>query len=224
MTGVFRSGWAEQVDNQGSSGTMLNDQEIMARVQAGQVELFDLLVSRHQASMLRAAISKLQNRDVAEEAVQDAFLAAFAHRQTFRGEYSFRGWLWTILLNTCRTLARRELSRVDRAGRQSDLLLDSEPCSTGDALGRLVKAEQTKLLFNCLDDLPESQADALRLRFFGELKFDEIAHAMGCSTNAAKQRVRTGLERLSAALRRADISSLDAHDVTQQRDPEGHIR
>ena len=71
---------------------MLNDQEIMERVQSGQVELFDELVRRHQASMLRAAVSKLRDQAIAEEAVQDAFLAAFAHRNTFRSEFSFRGW------------------------------------------------------------------------------------------------------------------------------------
>ena len=203
---------------------MLNDQEIMERVRCGQVELFDELVNRHRASMLRAAISKLRNLAVAEEAVQDAFLSAFAHRHTYRTEHSFRGWLWTILLNTCRVLARRELGRVDRAGQQVDFLASNEPCSSDDALIRLVRAEQTELLFRFLGELPEVQADALRLRFFGELKFDEIAHVMNCSTNGAKQRVRSGLERLSAALRRADVSSIDARDISRSDRSEGDVQ
>jgi RNA polymerase sigma-70 factor (ECF subfamily) len=204
-----------------SPGTMLNDQEIMERVRSGQVELFDELVNRHRPSMLRAAVSKLRNQAVAEEAVQDAFLSAFAHRHTYRGEHSFRGWLWTILLNTCRSLARRELGRIDRAGAQNEFEAANEPCSPGDALGRLVRAEQTALLFRFLDELPEVQADALRLRFFGDLKFDEIAQVMKCSTNGAKQRVRSGLERLSAALRRADVSSIDAKDISGSCGSEG---
>lgn len=200
---------------------MLNDQEIMERVRCGQVELFDELVNRHRSAMLRAAVSKLRNQAVAEEAVQDAFLSAFAHRHSYRCEHSFRGWLWTILLNTCRTLARRELGRVDRAAGFQQVETSHEPCSTGDVLSRLVKAEQAALLFRFLDELPEAQADALRLRFFGELKFDEIAHVMKCSTNGAKQRVRSGLERLSAALRRADVSSIDANDISRSHGSEG---
>ncbi|MGZ0170462.1 MAG: RNA polymerase sigma factor [Planctomycetales bacterium] len=203
---------------------MLNDQEIMERVRSGQVELFDELVNRHRPSMLRAAVSKLRNQAVAEEAVQDAFLSAFAHRHSFRCEHSFRGWLWTILLNTCRSLARREFARIDRAGAFKDFDSTTEPSSFDDALGRLVRAEQAALLFRFLDELPEVQADALRLRFFGELKFDEIAHVMNCSTNGAKQRVRTGLERLSAALRRADVSSIDANDISRSHDSEGDTR
>jgi len=200
---------------------MLNDQEIMERVRSGQVELFDELVNRHRASMLRAAVSKLRNQAVAEEAVQDAFLSAFSHRHTYRCVHSFRGWLWTILLNTCRSLARRELGRIDRAGTSSDFEVSNEPCSSDDALSRLVQAEQAALLFKFLNELPEAQADALRLRFFGELKFDEIAQAMNCSTNGAKQRVRSGLERLSSALRRADVSSIDANDISRSHDSEG---
>lgn len=203
---------------------MLNDQEIMERVRCGQVELFDELVNRHQPSMLRAAASKLRNQAVAEEAVQDAFLSAFAHRHTYRSEHSFRGWIWTILLNTCRSLVRRELARIDRAGRQSEFPASNEPCSSGDALSQLVRAEQAALLFRFLSDLPEAQADALRLRFFGELKFDEIAHVMNCSTNGAKQRVRSGLERLSAALRRADVSSIDARDISRSNRSEGDVQ
>jgi RNA polymerase sigma-70 factor (ECF subfamily) len=204
-----------------SPGTMLNDQEIMERVRSGQVEVFDELVNRHRASMLRAAVSKLRDQAIAEEAVQDAFLSAFAHRHTYRAEHSFRGWLWTILLNTCRGLARRELGRIDRAGRPPEFPVSNEPCSSGDALSRLVRAEQAALLFRFLNELPEAQADALRLRFFGELKFDEIAHVMNCSTNGAKQRVRSGLERLSAALRRADVSSIDARDISGSDRSEG---
>lgn len=200
---------------------MLNDQEIMERVAAGHVELFDQLVRRHQASMQRAAASKLRDWAVAEEAVQDAFLAAFAHRHTYRSQHSFRGWLWTILLNTCRTLARRELNRADRAGQQPELLPEGHHGTQTDALARLLKAEQMTLLFQCLAELPEPQADALRLRFFGELKFDEIALVMGCSCNGAKQRVRSGLERLAAALRRAGASSTDTSSVLQFRDAGG---
>lgn len=182
-----------------------NDQQIMAEVLSGRTELFDELVRRHRPSMLRAATSKLNNASLAEEAVQDAFLNAFARRATFNPQYSFRGWLWTILLNTSRTLARRERGRPDT----QELLIANEPASSGDALSRLLNVERDALLAELLSDLPEPQADALRLRFFGGLKFDEIAQAMDCSLNGAKQRVRRGLERLSNSVRRNDSFASD---------------
>jgi RNA polymerase sigma-70 factor (ECF subfamily) len=186
----------------------LNDQQIMAQVLSGRTELFDELVRRHRASMLRAACSKLRNSAAAEEAVQDAFLNAYARRVTFNPQYSFRGWLWTILLNTCRTLARRERNRPDQAN-GGDLLNLNEPVSNDDALGHLLHLERNALLAELLNELPEPQADALRLRFYGGLKFEEIAQVMNCSLNGAKRRVRCGLERLAASVRRNSSFSQD---------------
>jgi RNA polymerase sigma-70 factor (ECF subfamily) len=56
------------------------------------------------------------------------------------------------------------------------------------------------MLERMLSDLPLPQADALRLRFFGELKYQEIADTMRCSLSTAKNRVRDGLVRLSRQL------------------------
>ena len=62
-------------------------------------------------------------------------------------------------------------------------------------------------LESLLARLPEAQADALRLRFFGELKFQEIADAMGCSLATAKNRVRWGLTTLSSMMQ-SEVSNL----------------
>jgi len=179
----------------------LSDDQIMHRVLDGQPELFEELVRRHRPSLLRTAQKMLRNHALAEEAVQETLLAAYAKRATFKSQYPFRGWLWTILLNTCRTIARREQRRTDRPGSAAfnDEVLG--PQSDNDAFSSVVDAERDALLSRHLDRLPDVQADALRLRFFGELTFDEIAAAMDCSLNGAKQRVKTGLERLAASIR-----------------------
>jgi len=62
--------------------------------------------------------------------------------------------------------------------------------------------ERSQLLDSLLAKLPEGQADALRLRFFGGLKFQEIAEAMGCSLSTAKNRVRWGLTKMAEYLAR----------------------
>ena len=78
-------------------------------------------------------------------------------------------------------------------------LLESASYETG--LSRAVLAERQQRLLARLEELPEVQADALRLRFFGGLKFSEIAQTMGSSLSAAKVRVRNGLVTLSERLR-----------------------
>jgi len=171
----------------------LDDHEIMRLVVAGRAELFGELVRRHRPALLRAALSKLRATADAEDAVQETFLAAFRAQQTFNPVYSLRGWLWTILLNVC----RRHVRRAPQATSLGEISFNREPFTTTNGLSELLAAERSAALSELLDRMPEVQADALRLRFFGELRFDEIAQAMQCSLNAAKDRVRKGLEQLA---------------------------
>jgi RNA polymerase sigma factor (sigma-70 family) len=77
------------------------DVELMRRVQRGQTEWFAILVRRYQSALTRVARSRLGNLHLAEDIVQETFLSAYKSRHTFNPRYSFRTWLWTILLNRC---------------------------------------------------------------------------------------------------------------------------
>lgn len=173
----------------------------MQRVRAGQVEQFDLLVQRYRGALLQAAHSKLGSHAWAEDVVQEAFLAAFAARHSYNQRFAFRTWLWTILLNLCKRQWRRREARPreDNLARAEDWRQAglSEPSTNETSLGRLVTKERRDTLHQLLARLPAAQADALRLRFFGELTFEEIAQAMGSSLSSAKLRVRKGLATLA---------------------------
>jgi RNA polymerase sigma-70 factor (ECF subfamily) len=177
----------------------LDDARIMQQVQAGDLASFDQLVLRYRGPLLQVAWSKLGNRTWAEDVVQEAFLAAFAARQTYNSDFSFRTWLWTILLNLCRRQWKRHAERP----REISLSGPSGPpglpelVSPDGGLGQILRAERHEQLQAWLACLPEPQADALRLRFFGGLKFAEIALAMDSSESAAKVRVKHGLESLA---------------------------
>lgn len=179
-----------------------SDQVVMRRVQAGEKEAFAELVRRYQVALLRVARSRLKQSEVAEDIVQETFLAAFKSRHTFDHQFGFRTWLWTILLNQCHRHAGRQARRPRETAWSTHHETQVEPSldaatAEPDALARLLAAEKTAALTAMLDRLPENQADALRLRFFGELKFDEIADVMHCTPGTAKNRVKAGLLRLA---------------------------
>ncbi len=175
---------------------MSSDRDIMARVQAGDPESFGQLVLRYHDRLLKVAISKLGDRATAEDLVQEAFLAAFGARDTYNQQFAFSTWLWTILLNLCR---QHHLRRRTTPQRTALPLGSADNCAAREesALDVLLRTEQQHELHTQLDRLPEPQADALRLRFFGELSYEEIATTMGCSLSGAKRRVKTGLTTLS---------------------------
>ena len=181
-----------------------DDGAIIASVLAGDPGQFEQLVARYQSPLLRVALSRLGCHESADDVVQETFLCAFRSLHSYDSRYSFRTWLWTILLNQCRRHYRKSRRRpeVTYDGIEfADGQNGASPASheVGPPAQLLAK-EQGELLQSMLDRLPEKQADALRLRFFGELKVQEIADAMGCSLSSAKNRVRWGLTKMSEML------------------------
>lgn len=182
-----------------------SDRELMRRVQAGETDCFADLIHRYRPALLRVAQSHLGRIDRAEDAVQDAFLAAYRARQTYDERFGFRTWLWTILLNQCRRHARR-WSRWPRVGSWTDedergpLENAVESAANQAPVERLLAAERSDQLDRLLSQLRRTQAEALRLRFFGGLQFQEIADAMQCSLGTAKNRVKAGLLRMTEML------------------------
>jgi RNA polymerase sigma-70 factor (ECF subfamily) len=178
---------------------------LIAAALAGEEEAFALLVTRYQAPLLRAAISRLAKRELAEEALQETFLCAHRWLATYDSRFSFRTWLWTILLNQCSRQAKREAKHtVGWAVPTTSFANEQRGSSQKLPLEQLLAQETTQQLHDLLARLPEAQADALRLRFFGGLTFPEIAAAMECSEAGAKHRVKTGLLKLGQWMSRSD--------------------
>jgi RNA polymerase sigma-70 factor (ECF subfamily) len=176
----------------------------MRRVQDGEFRCFDVLVKRYRPALLRVAAGMLSDAALAEDVVQETFLAVFAARHTFNPAFQFRTWLWTILLNFCRRQRVRrgrqpqQLARTARANSEGSTTGEAQTPET--ALSALLLRERNEQLQQLLSELPDVQADAIRLRFFAGLTYPEIAQSMGVSLGGAKLRVRAGLTKLSQQL------------------------
>ncbi len=169
------------------------DEEIVAVVIDGSVDAFEALVRRHESDLMRIATARLGRCDIAEEAVHEAFIAAFRALKSFDTNRSFRSWLVTILIHKCHRGYRQMAKTNDR----TQPMLD-EPRSTAPApLEQMESRESYAQLYDRMARLDADQADAIWMRFFAKLKFHEIAESAGVSLATAKNRVRKGLERLS---------------------------
>jgi len=189
-----------------------SDGSLIAVALTGDEEAFAQLALRYQGPLLQVARSRLGDRQLAEDAVQEALLCAFRWLHTYDSRFSFRTWLWTILLNQCTRIAQRR-SKLPKQAMPTEPALEIEPRHGGDSpFEQLLARENAVRLQELLARLPETQADALRLRFFGGLKFEEIAQAMQCSVSGAKNRVRLGLLQLAQWL---------SHSPERALSPEG---
>ena len=179
-----------------------SDCEVVVAVRAGEIERFEELVERYRTPLMRVAFSRVGRWGMAEDVVQEAFVCAFRSLHSYDSRYSFRTWLWTILINLCKRHYAKHKRRTEHEEDQVNYVAatDQTPSSEPDPEQRAMEGEQAQQLRELIASLPDVQADAVRLRFFGGLKFQEIADAMGCSLSSAKNRVRWGLEKLSGKL------------------------
>ena len=181
---------------------MLSDLELMQRVQAGETPLFDELAQRYRSRLSRFARSAVPAGTTADDFVQEVLLAAFSARDSYRAEFAFSTWIWTIALNLSRRWRQRSVVRQQcwTDWLREQLAPVNRACSAV-AIRQLEHREELELW---LSQLPEAYADAIRLRFFGELPYEEIALTMQSSVSGAKARVRKGLGLLAQLAREAD--------------------
>lgn len=99
----------------------LSDEQVVARVLAGETSLFEIIVRRYNQHLYRATRAILRNDAQAEEAVQDAYLRAYQHLAQFSRQAAFAGWLLRIAINEglMRLRSRRRFEKPD-AGSDDD--------------------------------------------------------------------------------------------------------
>lgn len=185
-----------------SDASEFTDGEILSAVLAGDADRYAVIVKRYRRALLNLAYSYLGESQAAEDAVQEAFLNSFKWLHTYDSRYSFRTWLWRILLNVCHRIREKgkklpvtSTKLQTSQSEDSPSPLETEvPCQ---ALANLIDRERRGQVLELLEKLTPIQAEAIRLRFFGEMKFQEIADAQGIGLPAAKARVRNGLLQLA---------------------------
>lgn len=156
-------------------GADADDSGIVARVRAGDREHFAVLVARYERMVFALATRMTGSRDEAQDVMQSSFLAAYRQIGDFRGDASFKTWLYGIALNECRMLYRK-------AGRTTPLDTVAEPAAPATGVHALDRITLRKLVAR----LPEKQRATVLLRVCEDLSFREIGELVGSSEASAK--------------------------------------
>jgi RNA polymerase sigma-70 factor (ECF subfamily) len=167
----------------------MRDAELVDAAREGDAAAFGELVERYQRLVFRVALSALGSREEAEDAAQDAFLAAYRKLHMFRGEASFKTWLLAITW-------RHALDRRGSVARRLRVFLSPDEHSWPDAVQpgpsqeqALVHDELRRRVRAVVKTLPRGYRDALLLANTGEHTFEEIGQVLGIPTGTAKWRV-----------------------------------
>ena len=166
----------------------------------GDARAFTALVDRHAAACLRFATRMLGERADAEDVAQETFLRVFNALHAYDEATAFRTWLFSILVNRCRTALLR------RARRERRVLLDEAAVRQTVALQGDASDVQDEIRW-ALAHLPAEQREAFLLRHVEELSYEEMSAATGMGISALKMRVKRACLRLQHLLedeRRSD--------------------
>jgi len=180
-----------------------NDAMLVARVQRGDKQAFNLLVAKHQYR-IRALIARMVAEPAeVEDLVQEAFIKAYRALGGFRGDSAFYTWLYRIAVNTAKHhlagLAKRpplqELDDDEQAARAPPGLIDA---NTPEALARGDQLVAT--IGRAIDALPAELSQALTLRELEGLSYEDIAEVMRCPIGTVRSRIFRAREAIQEAI------------------------
>jgi RNA polymerase sigma-70 factor (ECF subfamily) len=172
------------------------EQDLIARVQRGQNELFYELVKPYERRVYAAAMAILRNEHDAEDAAQEAMLKALANIRQFRAEARFSTWLIQITVNAALMRRRRERTVMMEAidGRRSgDEESEYAPRDFADwreiPSEALERKEVRQRLAEALGTLDRKYREVFVMRDMEHLNIQETAEALGISVASVKTRL-----------------------------------
>jgi RNA polymerase sigma factor (sigma-70 family) len=174
-----------------------SDESLLARVASGDEDALGRLYDRFGRVAYGLALRVLRDERLAEDAVQDAFVAVWRQAASFRPERAnARTWVLTFVHRRAVDLVRREERR-----RAEPLAPEIEP-TAGSAAEAAELRERREAVQRALAQLPEEQRRPIELAYYGGLSQSELADRLGEPLGTIKSRMFTGLKRLRELLER----------------------
>jgi len=182
-----------------------DEARMIASILDGDVQLYHQLIRPYERSVYVMSLSYMKNEPDAEDVAQEAFLKAYSHLASFRGEAKFSTWLVGIALNEARGRLRRDgavrMESIDQTSEEGGHVLPAIlrdwreiPSET------LERKEVRQMLQAAIADLPNIYREVFLLRDVDELSIIETAGALAISTSNVKVRLHRARILLQKAL------------------------
>ena len=175
-----------------------NEKEIVVLLQdpARQREAFERIVKEYSEQLYWQIRRLVLSHDDANDILQNTFIKAWNNIEYFRGDAKMSTWLYRIALNECLTFlnkqrASQQLS-IDEADTEILNQLESDTYFDGD--------ETQKVFLQAIKQLPEKQQMIFNLKYFKEMKYEEISEILGTSIGALKASYHHAVKKIESFL------------------------
>ncbi len=182
-------------DSKSIASAVARDDEgaLVSAAKAGDVAAFEELVNRYERKIFRLAQNITQNREDAEDVMQDAFLKSFAHLGDFQGDSRFYTWLVRIAVNEALMKLRKrrpdQVSLDESIETENDLLPREVEDWGPTPEQRYARTELHGILSDVIGSLDPAFRIVFLLRDLEELSTAETAQLLGLSVSAVKSRL-----------------------------------
>ena len=178
--------------------TIQIDHELMRRCREGDFTALAELVDRWEGRVNRVLARLVASPSDVEDLRQEVFLKVFRARHRYRARGAFSTWLYRIVLNTARDVARR---------RRPESLGDHEPNARDDGAESLAQRDELRERISAaLASLPDGLREPLVLKHYSEMTFAEVAEVTGIPASTVKSRVGIALAKMRGELAREGIT------------------
>jgi RNA polymerase sigma-70 factor (ECF subfamily) len=167
----------------------VEDADLISRVRRGDVEAYNVLVSRWEKRVFNYLLRLTASPDDALDLSQDAFLKAYQNIRKLDDPARFGPWLYRIAHNEAYSFFRK---------RRPETALEDSPSERNPAPG--FPMDLSLAVTAALDRLNPEQREAVVLKVYEGFKFDEMAEVLGCPVSTVKSRLYTALEVLKTEL------------------------
>lgn len=170
----------------------VEDRDLIAKARKGQVEPYNLLVSRWEKRVFNYLYRLVGDREDAMDLSQDVFLKAYQALPKLEDPARFTGWLFRIAHNEAYSLLRK--NRLD------DAEITYDPSTANLTGGRMYPMELSLTVESALGRLTPEQREAVLLKVFQGFKFEEMSEVLGIPVSTVKSRLYTALDLLKDVL------------------------
>jgi RNA polymerase sigma-70 factor, ECF subfamily len=164
---------------------------VIERAKAGDSAAFEQIIICYQHRVVSTAWRMLGNREDARDAAQEAFLRAYKYLKSFKQDQDFSGWIYRIVVNVCRDIARKRGMRQQFSSLEEERELGNlDRLRSGDDVeAAAILSQQQALVTRALDTLTKKERAALVLRDLEGLDTKEVARILGSSQTTVRSQI-----------------------------------
>lgn len=163
----------------------MDDGSLIKACQQGDITAFECLVQRYQDRVLRVLYLLIGNTEDAQDVAQESFIRAYRYMRAFRGDCGFPTWLHRIAINTAHNWMRENYRR--RA--QTVALEDWKHDAGKDPADALLAKQSQMEMQSALASLPPHYREAVVLRHYDDLSYEEIAQVQQVPVGTVRSRL-----------------------------------